>query len=104
MTIAAQSDLTIRTVYDDLDSDFQPDCDFVDGHVEEREMGGIEHSDIQRELIVWFHLRRRDWKYRRESRAAGAYLSHPLPRSRCLRSLRRRAAREGPDHASADRH
>jgi Uma2 family endonuclease len=37
-----------------LASDFEIDPDFVDGHLEERAMGGIEHTNWQRALMLWF--------------------------------------------------
>jgi Uma2 family endonuclease len=47
----------LRTVY-------HPDCDFVDGHLEERNVGDTLHSLLQAELAVWFGSRRRDWNIR----------------------------------------
>lgn len=37
-----------------LTSDFEIDPDFVDGHIEERSMGGIEHTNWERALMRWF--------------------------------------------------
>ncbi len=61
MTSATQLDLSVDTVEEYLNASFHPDRDFVDDHTEERNMGELEHSEVQRELIVWFHLRRREW-------------------------------------------
>ena len=38
-----------------LASDFEVDPDFVNGHLEERFVGDIEHSNWQRALMLWFH-------------------------------------------------
>jgi Uma2 family endonuclease len=38
----------LKTVY-------RPDCDYVDGVVEERNLGERDHSGIQRNLIAFFH-------------------------------------------------
>jgi Uma2 family endonuclease len=45
----------LRTSYD-------PDCDYVDGEVVERNLGERDHSSIQRELVFFFRTRRDTWK------------------------------------------
>jgi Uma2 family endonuclease len=45
----------LRTSYD-------PDCDYVDGEVVERNLGERDHSSAQRELILFFGTRRKQWK------------------------------------------
>ena len=37
-----------------LRSSFESDMDFVDGHLEERNVGEIEHANWQRALMAWF--------------------------------------------------
>jgi Uma2 family endonuclease len=37
-----------------LASDFEIDPDFVEGYLEERSIGGIEHTNWQRALMLWF--------------------------------------------------
>ena len=37
-----------------LASSFESDMDFVDGHLEERNVGEIEHANWQRALMAWF--------------------------------------------------
>ena len=44
----------LRTVY-------RPDRDYVDGEVMQRNLGERDHSTLQRELIVYFHVRKREW-------------------------------------------
>ena len=43
---------------------YHPDCDFVDGHLEERNLGELEHGLLQIELGHWFRLRRDEWNIR----------------------------------------
>ena len=50
---ALVSDLTM-TEAEYLASDFEVDPDFVEGHTEERNVGGIEHTNWQRALMLWF--------------------------------------------------
>lgn len=37
-----------------LAASFETDVDLVDGHIEERNLGEIEHSNWQQALILWF--------------------------------------------------
>ena len=41
---------------------YEPDCDYVDGEVIERNLGERDHSVLQREFIYYFRSRRREWK------------------------------------------
>lgn len=45
-----------------LRTSYRPDCDYVDGEVQERNLGELEHSDLQTELAHYFRTRRRKWK------------------------------------------
>jgi hypothetical protein len=38
---------TLISVEDYLASAYEPDCDFVDGHIEERNVGELSHSMVQ---------------------------------------------------------
>ena len=42
-----------------LNSVYRPDCDYVDGVVEKRNLGERDHSGIQRNLVSFFHSRSR---------------------------------------------
>ena len=44
-----------------LRSIFHPDCDFVDGRIEERNVGEYEHSIVQKMLMRLFGDREREW-------------------------------------------
>ena len=44
----------LRTTYD-------PDCDYVDGEVIERNLGDRDHSEPQRNLILFFGVREKKW-------------------------------------------
>jgi len=43
-----------------LRTSYRPDCDFVDGVVEERNLGELDHSAVQRALLKWFIEHERD--------------------------------------------
>ena len=49
------------TVREYLSTSWSPDREFVDGRIEERNLGEKEHSIIQRYLTVLFALKRADW-------------------------------------------
>jgi Uma2 family endonuclease len=47
------SSRTLISVEEYLASTFRPDCDYVDGHIEERNLGELSHSRIQGRLVVF---------------------------------------------------
>ena len=49
------------TVREYLSTDWSPDREFVDGRIEERNVGEKEHSIIQRYLTFLFTLKRGEW-------------------------------------------
>ncbi len=52
------------TVREYLRTSWSPDREFVDGRIEERNLGEKEHSILQGYLTFLFHLHRADWKTR----------------------------------------
>jgi Uma2 family endonuclease len=42
-----------------LSTDYSPDCDYVDGVLEDRNVGERDHSLLQAALIAWFYARRK---------------------------------------------
>ncbi|HEX3661843.1 MAG TPA: Uma2 family endonuclease [Acidobacteriaceae bacterium] len=45
-----------------LSTSYRPDCDYVDGEIEERNLGEKEHSILQQALTFLFRLNRQAWK------------------------------------------
>jgi Uma2 family endonuclease len=45
-----------------LRTSYRPDCDYVDGHVEERNLGEFQHSRVQLELGHLFRNHEREWE------------------------------------------
>lgn len=43
---------------------YHPDRDYVDGHVEERTLGELDHGILQAELARWFGNHRKEWNAR----------------------------------------
>ena len=50
------------SVYEYLHSVYEHDMDYVDGVLEERDLGEHDHADLQTELAVLFRNHRKEWK------------------------------------------
>lgn len=48
----------LLSLSDYLHTNYEPDNDFVDGFIEERNLGEIEHSTFQIAIGSWFWVRR----------------------------------------------
>jgi Uma2 family endonuclease len=58
----ATSTLVPLQVY--LETDYRPDCDWIDGEVKERNVGEGQHSNIQSFFIGLFLQQKREWSIR----------------------------------------
>jgi Uma2 family endonuclease len=47
-----------------LTTSYEPDCDFVDGMLEDRNVGEYDHNIVQRAILIWFYLHEREWRIR----------------------------------------
>src|SRR5262245_59204162 len=45
-----------------LKTSYEPDCDYVDGEVQERNVGERDHGVMQLELALFFRQRQQKWK------------------------------------------
>ena len=52
---------TLVSVSEYLRSSYRPDCDFVDGKLENRNPGEHDHAALQAALILWFGQRQEEW-------------------------------------------
>ena len=50
---------TLISVEEYLAATYEPDCDYVDGRVEERNLGEFDHSSVQTAIAVYFGSRRK---------------------------------------------
>lgn len=55
---------TLVPVEEYLHTDYSPDVDYVDGELQERNMGEFDHGTIQAALVVWFATHASEWKIR----------------------------------------
>jgi Uma2 family endonuclease len=51
---------TLVRVEEYLATSYRPDCDFLDGELIERNVGTKDHSNLQGQILAWFHNRRRE--------------------------------------------
>ena len=49
------------SVEDYLHSSYSPDCDYVDGELQERNLGEFDHAAIQAALSRWFGNHAKEW-------------------------------------------
>ena len=52
---------TLISVEQYLSECYEPDCDYVDGHLEERNLGERDHSWLQTLVAGYFLVRRKKW-------------------------------------------
>ena len=52
---------TLISVTEYLKNSYRPDCDYVDGRIEERNVGEQDHAALQGALILWFGQRQQEW-------------------------------------------
>jgi Uma2 family endonuclease len=62
MAALAQPDPELLTIEEYLQTTYEPDCDFVDGYLEKRNVGERDHSILQAALAAWFFNHRKEWK------------------------------------------
>jgi len=63
-TLEAAVEPQSMTMEQYLRTSFRPDCDFVDDHIEERNLGETTHGLLQMEIGFWFRSRRKEWQVR----------------------------------------
>ena len=52
---------TLISVEQYLATSYRPDCDYVDGRIEERNLGEWDHSSLQTAIAAFFFVRRKQW-------------------------------------------
>jgi len=59
--MAAAATIPYLSVDEYLRTTYQPDADYVDGHIEERNLGEYDHSDLQGILVTIFRTHQKQW-------------------------------------------
>lgn len=65
--MAAASTLTapgLLSIDEYLNTTYRPDVDYVDGHIEERNLGEFDHGDLQLEIGSFLRVRQKRWSIR----------------------------------------
>jgi hypothetical protein len=44
-----------------LATSYRPDCDYIDGHIEERNLGEWDHANLQSAVVTYLRNRRKQW-------------------------------------------
>jgi len=52
---------TLISVEEYLATSYRPDCDYVDGRVQERNLGEFDHSSLQTAIAVYLGTRQKQW-------------------------------------------
>jgi Uma2 family endonuclease len=47
-----------------LTTSYEPDVDYVDGVLEDRNVGEYDHNVVQMAILFWFHQHGREWRIR----------------------------------------
>jgi Uma2 family endonuclease len=47
-----------------LKTSYEPDAEFVDGEVEERNVGEYDHNAVQKAILLWFARHEKEWGIR----------------------------------------
>jgi Uma2 family endonuclease len=47
-----------------LHSSYEPDAEYVDGGIEERNVGEYDHNAVQKAVLIWFYLHEKEWNIR----------------------------------------
>src|ERR1700742_4721622 len=55
---------TLISIAEYLSTSYRPDCDYVDGEVQERNLGEYDHAKIQGFLSAFFLGKRKEWGIR----------------------------------------
>ena len=53
---------TAISVEEYLNSSYEPDMEYIDGRLEERNAGEIEHSDVIAAIMYWFQQHATEWE------------------------------------------
>ncbi len=55
------SSTTLVSVQEYVATSYRPDRDYVDGELQERNLGELEHSLLQGTIFAWFWTRQKEW-------------------------------------------
>jgi Uma2 family endonuclease len=59
--MATSTQISLETY---LTTSYEPDVDYVDGVLEDRNVGEYDHNMVQRAIMIWFYQHEREWRIR----------------------------------------
>jgi hypothetical protein len=87
-----------------LTTSYEPDVDYVDGMLEDRNVGEYDHNVVQQAIQIWFYLHGKEWRIRSDPGTENQSRFHQGSHSRCLRLFPRCAYRAGFYQTPVDCH
>lgn len=67
-----------------LNTNYEPDCDYVDGTLEDRNVGKQKHSQTQALLTAWLIVQAARHGKKDAYRAASSHIAHNSPDPGCV--------------------
>lgn len=64
MPVETSPNATQLSLEEYLHTSYRPDCDYVDGELEERNVGETKHGLLQVEVAFWFRSHKSEWNIR----------------------------------------
>ncbi len=61
MATATQAFPALLSLDEYIHTTYRPDCEFVDGYLEERSLGTPKLAYLQTRLLIWFGTREKEW-------------------------------------------
>jgi len=55
---------TAVSIEEYLSTAYEPDMDYVDGELEDRNVGEYQHNVLQKRILFWFDRRAKEWRIR----------------------------------------
>jgi Uma2 family endonuclease len=55
---------TAVSIEEYLSTVYEPDMDYVDGELEDRNVGEYDHNVVQKRILFWFDRRTKEWRIR----------------------------------------
>ena len=59
--MATATEISLETY---LTTSYEPDMDYVDGVLEDRNVGEYDHQVVQMAILIWFYLHGKEWRIR----------------------------------------
>ena len=96
------SSATLVSVQEYLATSYRPDRDFVDGELQERNLGELEHALLQTAIAAWFWNKQKEWNVLPIVEQRVQVAPTRFRSTRCQRPVSRSTTRADRHYTSAD--